>query len=227
MLDRLRGGLIVSIQPESGSVFNTPESVALFARCAQQNGAAGVRIEGPARIAAVRAAVRLPIVGIVKRSDPGFEPYITTTAGDIDAIVEAGAEIVALDATGRPRAGGASLEGLIEAIHERGALAMADCAGIEDGAAATAAGADVIATTLFGYTPATRSQRPPALALVAEFARLHPFAICEGGIADPDQVQLAFAAGASAVVVGTSISSVDALVRRYAGAAPRGRTDHR
>jgi N-acylglucosamine-6-phosphate 2-epimerase len=227
VLDRLRGGLVVSIQPEADSMFNTPELVALFARCAQANGAVALRIEGTERIAAVRAAVPLPIVGIIKRKEAGFEPYITPALADVDAIADAGADIVAFDATGRIRPGGASLDAMIERIHERGALAMADCATREDGAAAAEAGADAIATTLFGYTPQTRTQRPPGLALLSEFAALHPFAICEGGIADPDQLQIAFAAGASAVVIGTAITNVDALVRRFASATPRAQRERR
>jgi hypothetical protein len=71
ILEQLRGGLIVSIQPEAASVLNTPATVALFAQCAVANGAAGVRIEGAERIAAVRAAVSVPIVGLIKRTDAG------------------------------------------------------------------------------------------------------------------------------------------------------------
>jgi N-acylglucosamine-6-phosphate 2-epimerase len=221
MLDRLRGGLIVSIQPEHESPLNTPAIVAALARCAAANGAAGVRIEGLQRIAAVRAAVTLPIVGIIKRADPGFEPYITTTIADVVAVLEAGAAIVAFDATGRARRGGATLEQMIEAIHARGGLAMADCARLADGRAASEAGADLIATTLSGYTPETEGETPPALDLVMRFAKLHALPICEGGIADPRDVERAFAAGAQAVVVGTALTNIDARIRRFAQAAPR------
>ena len=128
LLAGLRGGLIVSVQANADSVLNAPEAIALLARCAVANGAVGVRIEGEARIAAVRAAVDVPIVGILKRAHPGFEPYITSTVAEIDAVRAAGASIVAFDATGRTRAGGASVADLVAAARERGLLAMADCA---------------------------------------------------------------------------------------------------
>ncbi len=221
LLARLRGGLIVSVQANADSVLNTPEAIALLARCAATNGAVGVRVEGEARIAAVRAAVDVPIVGILKCAHPGFEPYITSTVAEIDAVRAAGAAIVAFDATGRPRAGGASVADLVAAARERGLLSMADCATAAELAAAADAGADIVATTLAGYTAETAGRTLPAIDLVADAAAAHPFVVCEGGIGTPDDARAAFAAGAAAIVVGTAITNVDALVRRFAKAAPR------
>jgi N-acylglucosamine-6-phosphate 2-epimerase len=213
-------GLIVSIQPAAESVLNTPETVALLARCAVANGAAGVRIEGGARIAAVRHAVDVPIIGLVKRTYPGFEPYITPTLAEIAEIAAAGADVVAFDATPRSRAGGFTLAAAIAAIRERGLLAMADCARADELAAAAAAGADVVATTLCGYTDDTRGATLPAFDLLPAATASGAFAILEGGVANPQDVRRAFAAGADAVVVGTAISDIDAQVRRFAQAAP-------
>lgn len=180
LLDALHGGLIVSVQAYAESVLNTPETIALFARCAIANGAVGVRIEGVARIAAVRAAVAVPIVGIIKCAYDGFEPYITTTRAEIAAVAEAGANIVAFDATERLRFGGASVRDLVDAARAAGLVTMADCAVEADAAVAIAAGADLVATTLAGYTPGSHGRALPALDLLAWIARRHPFAICEG-----------------------------------------------
>ena len=223
VLDRLRGGLVVSVQAYAESLLNTPETIALLARCAVENGAVGVRIEGVRRIAAVRAVVAVPIVGIIKCAHPGFDPYITTTRDEIAAVAEAGAEIVAFDATERTRFGGASVRDLIDAAHAAGLVAMADCAIEADAAAAIAAEADLVATTLAGYTPGSRGRELPALDLLTWIARRHPFPICEGGVGDPAAASAAFAAGARAVVVGTAITNVDALVRRFVAIAPRAR----
>ena len=220
ILERIRG-LIVSIQPEAASVLNTTETVALFARCAVAAGAAGVRIEGPARIAAVRSAVEVPIVGLVKRLYPGFEPYITPTEDEVAAILTAGAEIVAFDATSRARPHGHDVAALVAAIHAGGALAMADCATGAEARAAAAAGADIVATTLCGYTDETRGHTLPALDVLREAAESGAFAILEGGVADPGQVRAAFEAGASAVVVGTALTNLDARVRAFAAPAAR------
>lgn len=223
MLERLRGGLIVSVQAEAESVLAAPATIALLARCAAANGAVAVRVEGAENIAATRAAVGVPLIGIVKRRHAGFEPYITSTLAEIAEVAGAGADIVAFDATRRTRTDGADVVALAREIRRHGLLAMADCSDEADGADATAAGADIVATTLAGYTQATHGRPLPALDLVAAVAARHPFAICEGGIAEPRQAAAAFAAGAAAVVVGTAITNVDALVRRFAGAAPLSR----
>jgi N-acylglucosamine-6-phosphate 2-epimerase len=220
ILERLRG-LIVSIQPEPDSLLNRPEIVALLARAAVANGAAGVRIEGAERLAAVRAAVDVPIVGLIKRSYPGFAPYITPTADEIDAIVAAGAEIVAFDATPRSRPQGDDVAAMVGRIHARGALAMADCATGAEVRAAAAAGAGIVATTLCGYTEDSRGHRLPALDVLREAVATGAFAILEGGVAAPDEVAAAIAAGAGAVVVGTALTNLDARVRTFAAAAAR------
>jgi len=230
ILARLRGGLIVSIQPEAGSVLNTPETVALLARCVVANGAAGVRIEGGERIAAVRAATDVPIVGLVKRGYPGFGPYISPTVREIDEIVGAGADVVAFDATARARPDGDTVGALVAAIHARGKLAMADCATAGELAAAAAAGADVVGTTLSGYTAETAGRSLPALDLVGPAAAGGAFVILEGGVATPSAAAAGIAAGASAVVVGTALSNLDALVRGFvsgvvAERATRGRSN--
>jgi N-acylglucosamine-6-phosphate 2-epimerase len=209
------------VQAEPGSPLAEPRTIALLARCVVQNGAAAVRIEGIDNIRAVRAAVDVPIIGLTKRDASASRPYITTSLEEVAAIAAAGAEIVAFDATGRSRASGASTAGLTAAAQRAGRLAMADCALADDGRAAAAAGVDLVATTLAGYTAETAGCTLPALDLVAALARLHPFVVCEGGIATPEQACGAFGAGASTVVVGTAITNVDALTRRFAEAVQK------
>ena len=221
VLERLRGRLIVSVQAEDGSLLGGPETIALLARVAIRNGAGGLRVEGAPRIAAVRAALPdAPIVGIVKRPHAGFAPYITSVAGEIEEVAEAGADLVAFDATERPHADGATVAGLIAAARAHGLVSVADCATAAEARAAALAGADAVATTLAGYTDGTRGRSLPALDLVAAVAGGDRFVICEGGIATAQDARGAFAAGAAAIVVGTAITNVDALVRRFAEAAP-------
>jgi N-acylglucosamine-6-phosphate 2-epimerase len=193
-----------------------------MAAASQDGGAVAVRIEGVENLLAVRQRVALPIVGLVKREYPGFDAYISPTLAEVGSIIGAGAEIVAFDATSRPRPDGSLLIDTIRAVHAAGRLAMADCATAEDGAAASAAGADILATTLCGYTPRTKNHTLPAFDLVTELSRLGRFGVCEGGVRMPADVRAALDAGADAVVVGTAITNVDWLVREFAGAANRG-----
>ncbi|HTX60161.1 MAG TPA: putative N-acetylmannosamine-6-phosphate 2-epimerase [Verrucomicrobiae bacterium] len=218
LLERLRGGLIVSVQAWPGSAIDDPAVIAAMALAAQENGAVALRIQGAANLRAVRARVTVPTIGLIKREYAGFEPYITPTPDEVEAVAASGAEIVAFDATPRARPGGAGPSGLVAAVHACGRLAMADCATVEDGRAALAAGAEILATTLCGYTPQTRGTPLPALRLAGELARLHaPLVVCEGGIVRPTQVGEALASGAGAVVVGSAITNVDWLVREFAG----------
>jgi N-acylglucosamine-6-phosphate 2-epimerase len=219
VLDRLRGGLIVSVQAWAGSAIDDPSVLAAMAAAAEANGAVGVRMQGVTNITAARRRLTVPVIGLIKRDYDGFRPYITPTPREVDEAVQARADIVAIDATHLEHPAGATVEALIAAIHAAGRLAMADCATAEDARAAVAAGADIVATTLCGYTPETEDVPLPALRLVEAMAELETFVIAEGGVHRPEGVSEAFAAGAHAVVVGTAITNTDWLVREFASRA--------
>jgi N-acylglucosamine-6-phosphate 2-epimerase len=221
LLERLRGGLIVSVQAVPGSALDDPLVLSAMAAAAKAAGAAGLRLQGAKNIEVIRKRVDLPVIGIVKREYPGFEPYITPTLREVRELLNLGVGIVAFDATGRPRPGDAAIPQIIGEIQNGGALAMADCALAADGVAAQAAGADIVATTLCGYTKETAGCALPALDLVRAFAELDAFAICEGGIHSPAQGAAALQAGAAAIVVGTAITNVEWLTREYAAALQR------
>jgi N-acylglucosamine-6-phosphate 2-epimerase len=222
-IEQLRGGLVVSCQAPEGSPLDRPEIIAAFAAAAERAGAVGVRTNRPANIRAARAVVGIPIVGIYKQKRPGEDVYITRDFQVAEAVAEAGADIIALDATPRRPEGYDAVARLIGAI--RGDLrmpVMADISSIEEAAAAAAAGADLVATTLFGYTAETRGRRLPALGLVRRLVRVLAIpVICEGGIASPEHVAAAFKAGAYAVVVGTALTGIEARVKQFAAATPR------
>ncbi|HTU83756.1 MAG TPA: N-acetylmannosamine-6-phosphate 2-epimerase [Candidatus Acidoferrales bacterium] len=223
-LDALRGGLIVSVQAWPNSAIDDPYVIAAMARAAQESGAVAVRVQGVANLRAARARVELPVIGLIKREYPGFDPYVTPTLDEVEAVLAAGAEIVAFDATARPRPAKTGVATIVESVHAAGRIAMADCATFEDALRAWAAGADAVATTLCGYTPETAAETLPALNLVARLRRACDdgaggLVVCEGGVHHPSQLRAALDAGADAVVVGTAITNVDWLVRQFAGSA--------
>jgi N-acylglucosamine-6-phosphate 2-epimerase len=223
-LEALRGGLVVSVQAALGSPLDTPGHIAAMARAASLGGAAGIRA---VEVAAVKEALALPLIGLRKRRVEGSEVYITPTLDDARAVAAAGADVVAVDATLRPRPDGMELAALMSDLPVP-VLADVDC--FEAGVAAREAGAAAVATTLAGYTGAAAPTPPraapsegPDLALVSALAaELDCPVFAEGRIATPEQACAAFDAGAFAVVVGTAITDPVALTRGFT-AATRGR----
>jgi putative N-acetylmannosamine-6-phosphate epimerase len=214
-LDRLRGRLVVSCQPVAGGPMDSPAFVAGLALAALAGGAAGLRIEGLANLRAVRAVTDRPVIGLVKRAEPDTDVFITPLPADVAALGEAGADIVAFDATLRARP--APVAALVAAAHAAGVLAMADLATEADAAAARAAGADILGTTLSGYTGGSVPEEPD-LALVAALARLGCPVFAEGRLRTPAQARAAIAAGATAVVVGSAITRVEHITSWFAEA---------
>ena len=190
--------------------------MAAMARAAQIGGAVGIRANGPDDIRAIKAAVPLPIIGIYKIRDPEFEPYITPTFEAAKEIAEAGAHIIAVDATLRPHPKNLSAAELIAQIKTLGLPVMADISTLEEGIAAADAGADIVATTMSGYTPYSRQSDEPDFALIEELSRaVEVPIIAEGRIQTPEQARQAIDLGAHAVVVGTAITRPDVITRRY------------
>jgi putative N-acetylmannosamine-6-phosphate epimerase len=206
IIERLRGGLIVSCQALDDEPLHGGEIMARMALAAWQGGAVGIRANSPEDIRAIRMLVPLPLIGLYKDGTEGV--YITPTLDHARAVARAGADIVALDGTSRPRPKGEQLATIVAAIHgECGKPVLADVSTLDEGLAAEAAGADVVSTTLSGYTPYSPRQAGPDLELVhALAARLAVPVIAEGRIRTPTEARAALEAGALAVVVGGAIT---------------------
>lgn len=202
-----------------------PDHLAAFAKSAELGGASGIRASGAANVAAIRAVVSLPIIGIDKVSYEGSPVYITPTFTEAASVAKAGADIIAIDGTQRARPRGERLEELISRIHsELGLPVMADVSTLEEGLAAERAGADLIATTLAGYTPYSRQQTGPDFLLIEELVKACRVPIvAEGRFSTPEQVEEAFHLGAFAVVIGAAITQPIALTKRFVAATPRGK----
>jgi len=224
ILERIRGGLVVSCQAPAGSPLRDPLHMAAMARAAMAGGARGIRAEGAGDVAAIRASVALPLIGLRKLAVQGSAVYITPTLASAREMAAAGADVLAVDATLRPRPGGVPPEEFLAALGRELPLpVLADVDGLEAGRRARAAGAAAVATTLSGYTKDGERPTEPDVGLVAALAaELDCPVVAEGRYASPEAVAAAFAAGAHAVVVGTAITEPVALTRRFAAAAPAG-----
>lgn len=220
---KIKDGLIVSCQAPANSPLAKPEIIAALAATAELNGAVGVRIDSPVNIRAVKNSVKIPILGIYKIILDSSEVYITPTFAAAKQVAEAGADVIAVDATKRPRPNGEKLEELVSRIHQELRLpVMADVATFEEGLfAAEKLDVEIIGTTLSGYTKETRHISTPDFALVEKLTkRLSIPVICEGRLRTTDDVKKSFDCGAFAVVIGGAITGIDQLVKQFVTATP-------
>ncbi|MFD4034468.1 N-acetylmannosamine-6-phosphate 2-epimerase [Streptomyces sp. NPDC058637] len=221
LTDTLRGRLIVSCQAPPGDPMRETATLVRLALSAAAGGCSAIRANEPEVVAAIVKAVNLPVIGLWKDGDTGV--YITPTVRHALAMVEAGADVVAADATDRARPDGSAFSELVNAVHSAGALVMADVATLAEGIAAAAQGADFVSTTLSGYIPGTPKQTGPDLALVVSLAAaISVPVVAEGRINSPGEAAEALACGAHSVVVGTAITAPTALTSRFVGALSHG-----
>jgi len=224
VLPQIRNGLIVSCQAPPGSPLNHPEILAAMAKAAELAGAVAIRADGVQNIKAIKRETALPVLGIKKVRGDADGVYITRSLADALEIVEAGAEIIALDATLRPRSDGSAAATLIPELRRRGVVVMADIDNLAAAKAAASVGVDLLGTTLSGYTDdSVGSNRPsgPDVGLVTAITTEIPGArvVAEGRYSTPADVVAAFTRGAFAVVVGTAITDPLALATNFVKAA--------
>lgn len=215
LLEELRHGLVVSCQADEDSPLYGASTMALFAQAAVKGGAVGIRARGAADVAAISGVVDVPVIGLTKRGRSGV--YITPTVEDALALQDAGASLVAVDATLRPRPDGSSTEDFIRELKRTLTIpVVADVDSVDAGILAESAGADVVATTLSGYVAQSPAPSYPDLALVGALAKvLRVPVFAEGRYSSKESAIEALAAGAHTVVVGGAITDPVAITRRY------------
>lgn len=208
--------LIVSCQALSNEALFGADIMAKMAVAVERGGAKAIRANTPVDVKAIRQAVSLPIIGLYKVVLPDYPVIITPTLKHALALAEAGADVIALDATDRPHPEG-DIRELIAGIHEQtNCLVMADISTLAEGIAAEKAGADMVSTTLSGYTPYSPQQDMPDILLVDELAQKVTVPVFgEGRYHTPQQVQQALNAGATAVVVGGAITRPREITARF------------
>lgn len=220
ILDQIKGGLIVSCQAAPSPSLEDSDILAAIAEAVVAGGAVGIRADGPRNIQVISQRTTVPIIGIWKRTFPDSEVFITPRLKDVVAVTEAGADIVALDATARSRPGGETLLGIAHKVKKGvSSLLMADVSNFEEGVRAAELGFDLVSTTLSGYVgDSTETPVGPDLDLVERLASQLGDSlpvIAEGRIATPEQAREALHRGAYAVVVGTAITRPQSLTQSF------------
>lgn len=221
LLAAIAGSLIVSVQPDAYhpelDPMNDANVIAAMAESVVQGGAVALRINSPAHVRAVQDRVAVPVFGLYKFDIEGFDVRITPTIEHARALAKAGADVIALDATNRPRPDHLTAEQFIHLVKEEtGCYIMADISTLEEGVAAAQAGADFIATTLSGYTPYSPQGEGPDYALVKALKAAFDIpVVAEGRIATPEEARKMIEAGAFAVTVGSAITRPRSITQRY------------
>lgn len=219
ILEIVKGALVVSCQALADEPLCSPFIMGRMARAAKEGGAVAIRAQGTEDIVEIKKVTGLPVIGIIKRDYADSEVYITATAREVDALLTTGCEMIALDATARRRPHDESLQALIDRIHAKGVLVMADISNDAEAIAAEAHGADCVSTTLSGYTDYTPKLEGPDFQLIERLAKKLSIPVfAEGRINTPKELKRALELGAYAAVVGSVITRPQLITAKFAAA---------
>lgn len=218
VLEKLKGGLVVSCQALKSEPLHSSYIMSRMAYAAYLGGAVGIRANTVEDITEIKKTVDLPIIGIIKAEYEDSEVYITPTLKEVQALVECGVDIIAIDATNRIRPNGATLDEFFKKVRALypDQLFMADCSNYEEGIHAAEIGFDMIGTTLHGYTDYTKGVSLPNYDLVNALVRdCGKPVIGEGGIWSPQELKAVMDCGVLTAVVGTAITRPMDITKKY------------
>ncbi len=222
VLDKIKGVVVVSVQAMPSEPLYHEKCMAAMMKSVLNGGAGGLRVAGVRDITNAKKITSLPVIGITKpeKIPANYKEivYITPTIKDVLDVIHAGADIVAFDGTQRKRPHDEKIKDLIRYIHINKKVAMADISTTEEGLLAQEAGADILSTTLAGYTveSASSPQNEPDFKLLEELVNQSNLpVILEGRIWTPEQVNRAFELGAHSVVIGSAITRPQLITKRF------------
>lgn len=218
--EQIKGKVIVSCQAVKGEPLYVEEKsiMYLMARAAKQAGTPAIRTSSIRDVVAIKEETGLPVIGLIKVKYEGFESYITPTMKEVDELVEAGSDVIALDCTNRKRGDGKSVNEFITEVRQKypDAILMADISTYEEGINAWKLGVDIVGTTMSGYTEYSPKTDGPDYELVKKLAETVDIPIIgEGKIHSPEQAVEMLKTGAFAVVVGGAITRPLEIAQRF------------
>ena len=214
IVKKLKGSLIASCQPIPGGPLDFSSFILASAKASIIGGAKGLRIEGFRNLKIIKKNLNLPVIGIKKRVSKNYPIIITPLLSDVEKLSELGAEIIAFDSTLRERP--YSVGSLISKIHSCKKIAMADCSTIKDAINAIENGADILSTTLSGYTSEKLPPKNPDFKLLNQLIKKFKVpVIAEGRFNTPIFYKKAINLGAHAVVVGTALNRIELITKSF------------
>lgn len=223
LLEQFKNKLIISCQALPDEPLHSPFIMGRMALAAKQVGAVAIRCQSVDDIVEIKKVTGLPVIGLIKQNYDDSEIYITPTKKEVQALIDCGCEIIALDATLRDRPNGEKLEDLVKMIKDAGRLSLADISNDAEGINAEKIGFDAVSTTLSGYTPYSPKLHGPDYGLVARLVdRLSIPVFAEGRINTPDDLRIAFEVGAYGAIVGSAITRPQVIGKWFIDALPQG-----
>lgn len=229
VLRSLHGGVVVSCQallgePLFGQMF-------FMAKAAAEGGAGGILMNGYEDIAQAKAAVHIPVIGVMTQAYPDAEVELTPTIEEVASAMRAGADLVACDATWRRRPNGEAIDEFYRKCRERfpNRLLVAEVATVDEAVLARRLGFNCVSSAAYGYTPETHGRK----LYDDDFAAFREIrgavtdcpVIGEGGVVSPSHAARLLELGADFVVVGSSITRPQTITERFASAMKQAKCD--
>lgn len=220
LLSSIQNSLIISCQALPGEPLYCEEMsiMPFMAKAAQMAGCQCIRTSSVRDVASIKEKTGLPVIGLIKRSYEGYDAYITPTMKEIDELMEAESDVIALDCTLRKRGDGISINEFISQIRDKypDISLMADISTLEEGINAWHAGVNLVGTTLSGYTPYSAQLSGPDFELVKNLVEKIPIpVIAEGKIHYPEEAKQMLSLGAHAVVIGGAVTRPLEIAQRF------------
>lgn len=215
VLNKLRNGLIVSCQASPGSPLANRGLMSYMAEAAEAGGAVAIRAEGLRDISEIRKVVSIPIIGLIKSKNPNTPVIITPLLEDVYALLEAGSDLIAVDATLRKRLDGALGQEFVAQAKVAGAQVLADIDDLNSALESEKSGAVAVCTTLAGYTSDLVPEFPDIDLVKSCSSHCAVPVIAEGRYHSPELVKQAFDAGAWSVCVGSAITDPWLTTKRF------------
>jgi len=234
-LQKIRHGIIVSCQAVPGNPLEreVTRNMLLMAECAAKGGCVGFRANSPQVVETIKENYPDHVmIGIWKVKTGDNPVYITPTMEEVDALAKCGCEVIACDCTNEINREGEYAWEKIRKIHEKypDICVMADIDTLEDAKIAFREGADIIATTMNGYTPHSvvrhtigGSEGTADFSFLKQLRQEIPdcFLLHEGRLWTREDCVEAFRNGADCICVGKAITNPYKTTERFVNAVNR------
>jgi N-acylglucosamine-6-phosphate 2-epimerase len=219
-IEKLAKALIVSCQAKETDPHYCEDITLLMAKAAVWGGAGALRLDTPKDIKKIKEQCNVPIIGLWKVFTDKTEVFITPGMKYVRACIEAGADIIAVDATERFLEEKRYAYEIISEIKAEfpDVPILADVRNVKDAVLAVEKGADMVAPTLSRFDKEAKLSDKPNFELLCRLVDVckdRAKVIMESKINTPEEAMIALYHGAYAVVVGNAITRPHITTQKF------------